>query len=333
MIKTMINNFLQDFTNSIRDNMLLYILVAPVILAVLFRVFTPSAETVEFHIAIDASVEQHVADEFRGYMVVELFDTPHAVKERVNRYDDTAGIILENGKYRLYFQGNEDAEVKAVYAVVMDKVLYGKNTAEVNFEQAGSARSYFLEYSLVTLLMVAGLLGGLLCGFNIVDERSTGSIGALAVSPLTIGGYMASKLVFTLLISAAAAILTATIVYGFGTDFGRLVLAMAVSSPLAAVLGFILGITAKNQIEAIGMNKILLPVFMTIPIVSIFIASDWQWVFYIFPNYWMFVMFENLFLDTPLPLGFWGSALITLLSGTALFILMRGLMKKRLNLR
>lgn len=333
MIRKFLNNFSQDLSNALRDNMMLYILSAPLILAVIFKFFIPSVETAPLRAAVSVSLPSNVRQGLELGLDLEILDTEAAVISRVAYFDDTPGIILSNGSPVLLFQGNENPELKETVALFLEKVIYRTDQADFRFINTGGGRSWFREYVIIMLLLLAGLLGGALSGFNIVEDRDTETIRAMAISPMTTMEYMLSKSLFTLILSLTVAALTALILNGFHTDWPRLALAMALSLPVSAALGFTIGFFARNQIGAVGVIKIIMPIFITIPIVSLFTPSSWQWVYYILPNYWMFSAIGHIFLDHGLPLGFWASAVITFIYGLVVCALLILPLKRKLGLR
>jgi len=78
--------------------------------------------------------------------------------------------------------------------------------------------------------------------------------------------------------------------------------------------------------------KLLMAVFMTIPFISIFIPGNFQWLFFIFPNYWMFQLLQNVIMGTSLA-GFALTAPLTMGSGCLFVALLYPVMRKGLRLR
>lgn len=77
------------------------------------------------------------------------------------------------------------------------------------------------------------------------------------------------------------------------------------------------------------MMKILMPAYLTIPVVSIFVPVRLHWVFVIFPQYWLFSAFQALVAPGLRVLaGYWISlAVFVLETALLLFIVGRSMGK------
>jgi hypothetical protein len=126
---------------------------------------------------------------------------------------------------------------------------------------------------------------------------------------------------------------TTLILVGLNAPFGRLLLAFVTAAPVSVILGFFMAIVAENQISAAGATKLIMPAYLTIPLISIFLPLRWQWVFFPFPNYWMFLSFRSLFIDTPQVLDYGPSALITAGSGMVVVLLLVPRLRNKLHFR
>ena len=101
---------------------------------------------------------------------------------------------------------------------------------------------------------------------------------------------------------------------------------------IAILLGYLIGGFTETQVQAMSLLKIVNIVYLTIPIVSIFIPRGWHFLFYILPNYWMFIIFENIFVGQIGPVGFWGASLLTLASSFIVVLLLLPGLRKKLKL-
>ena len=210
-----------------------------------------------------------------------------------------------------------------------------KEETPVDFrsKSLGGRRSYLYEYAAVILIMLATLLGGMTVGFNIVDDIDTGAVRALAVAPLPLASYMAGRTVFSLFQGLLVGLGTTLILAGASAPYARLILAFIAAAPAAVAVGFFMASIADTQIAAAGAAKLIMPLYLTVPIVSIFVPAAWQWVFFPFPNYWLFLTFRGLFVNTPQALGFLPSAAIAFVSGIVLDILFVPRLRTRVGLR
>jgi hypothetical protein len=61
--------------------------------------------------------------------------------------------------------------------------------------------------------------------------------------------------------------------------------------------GFITFITpamAENQVSAVGVMKLLMPLSMIIGISSVFVPDKWHFLYYLLPMYWQYTAIQNV---------------------------------------
>lgn len=305
--------FRQDLTNAMRDNIILYMIFAPVLLAIGARLLLPSLEATKLRFAADVAIGQALIDDLDRLGDVEVLEGSAAVQERVGRSDDVPGIILdESGTgYTVLLEGNEP-EGEDLANLVMATLLRDEAAATVLHEQFRETRSLLKEYTAVILAMTAVLMGGMATGFIMVDEKESKAIRALAVTPLTMGQYTMARSTFAILTSSFVAISGSAVLMGTSINYGLLLIACLIASGVGVVLGYITGGFANNQFEAMAVIKIISFFYLTVPIITIFVPAQWQFFFYWLPNYWMFKAFENLFVGQVGSVGFWGTCALTL---------------------
>ncbi len=323
MLKRILNLFRQDLTVITRDSIVLYVFAAPVLLAVLGRLLLPAFQDTVPTVAVDPAVPPAILERLEDYADVVAVDSAAEVERRVLQNDDVAGLrpADANGPsaadatsgnagssgaaggagaatYELVLQGNESPESRELFQTIAAAVFGHIQPVPVNFEVLADSEDNFTAYATLIMVLVATLLGGMIAGFNIVDDRNTGAVNALAVSPLRLRDYLASRAMFCMLFAVAAGLVVTLIVLGGGVPLGSLVVALIIGTPLVVIIGYAMGLIAKDQIAAIGLGKILIPVYMVPATIPIFIPQSWHPIFYPFPNYWYFVAFENIFIGS-----------------------------------
>lgn len=333
MIRRILTLIRQDFTNSIRDNIILYVLVAPLLLSFAARLFVPSIQSSVPEFAVDSSLAEPIVREIERFGTVTLYDHTEAVRRRVLRNDDVAGFVAGDTRPILILQGNEGSSAARTASLVAETAFGGGEQIELETSLVGEGRSYVYEYVSAVLLLTVAMLGGMAAGFAVVDDRAGGSIRALAITPLRMVDYVLSKTVFTILYSVVLGLLSVFILVGGDVELLKLIPALAVSGIVGVVLGLVMGLLAENQIAAIGIAKVAIPLFATIPILAFVVPAPWQWVLYPFPNYWIFLGFLDVLADWSVPVGFWFAMLV----GTAGSVVAVGLcypmIRRRLRFR
>jgi ABC-2 type transport system permease protein len=334
MLKRILTLFQQDLTNAVRDNLVIYLIVAPLLLALGARLFLPSLGDIQVTFAVERQVEAPIVAALEQFGRVELYDSAEAVQARVERLDDVPGIIRQGDSYVVLLEGNEP-DARPLIDAVMQAALAGPEAqpAAVRHVTLSDGRSLLTEYAAMTLIMLTIFLGALAAAFIMVDEKETGAIRALAVAPLRLIDYTLARGLFAMVLSLALVIGSTLILVGTAVDFGRLLIGFLFSAVLAIVVGYLVGGFADNQLSAIAIVKVLMAVFISLPIISIFVPRGWHWLFYPLPNYWMWTLYENVFVGQMGPVGFWGASLLTLGLSLVALVGLLPLLRRRMRLR
>ncbi len=331
-IKQTVTLLRKDLTNALRDNLVLYMFVAPVLLALGARFLLPSLEETKLTFAVEESLGAELVAKLESLGDVELFESREEVLERVQRNDDVPGIVVEDSGYVVYLEGNEP-EGEQLATIIMSGVLNEGEVATFVHEELQASRSLLGEYAAVVLVMLAVMMGALIMGFLMVDEKESKVLNALAVSPLTMSQYVFARGLFAVSASTMIALISSTILVGSGVNSGLLLVGSVVSSMVGLVIGYVVGGFTESQLQAIGLIKIVIFAYLTIPILTIFVPDNWQWTFYLLPNYWMFKILENLYVGQMGPVGFWGACGLTLLTSAVYLAVLVPLLRPRARLR
>lgn len=108
-MKRIFSIVVRDFKSSIRDFMIIYIIVAPpILIAYLIAGFVPKTETASVKIGVDATINNEVRETLSEYLAVELFSSRDTLEARVNGIDDYIGLsTTSDGVYEIVKEGNE----------------------------------------------------------------------------------------------------------------------------------------------------------------------------------------------------------------------------------
>lgn len=323
----------QDFTTALRDNIVLYTILAPLLVAVLLKAFLPSVEEAGLHFAVEREVGDAVVASLEQYGSVELYDHAAAVVDRVERPDTVAGIVSGNGSLRLIFEGDEEPGIMESFEAVTAKVAAGYDLVELTTISVSEADSLLNQILFAALIMMAALIGGTVAGFNIVDEKESRAIQAAAVTPLRLSHYITARGLLSVITGGIITLGTGLILAGSDINYGLLLLLIAFSGFVITAIGLAVGGTANNQITAIASLKVIMPVYMTIPIVTIFVSEKYQYLFYILPNYWQFQAVREVFFPGSTGYGFWLPAWLTLVLGAVFLAVIVKVFRRRFQIR
>ena len=330
MMKRIFNLMRQDFSNAVRDNLVVWIMIAPLLLSVAAKFFLPGLDDIKVHFALQASLGQAVIEKISTLGVVEVFDTRAQVEERVLRNDDVIGFVPGTDGPTAILEGNEDdGETFAEIAAAALQLPHNYATYErVDLGE----RSQVTEYGTLIMILFGIMLGTLVSGMNMVHDKETGAIKALGVSPLTLAEYTLARGLFGFLLSLVLVVGSALILMGASVNYFLLIVGFVASFGIGIVYGYSIGGFADTQVQAMAIIKIMAWVFISIPVISIFIPRGWHFLFYILPNYWMFIAFENILVGQMGAVGFWAACGLTLLSSAVVIAILAPMLRKRMRL-
>lgn len=331
-LRRVANLMRQDLTNALRDNILLYMMVAPLLLAIGARLFLPSLDQARLTFAVQSGLDPASIRRLEQVGGVEVYADAEAVRARVLRSDDVPGVVVRDGAPLLVMEGNE-GEGAAVLARVIEQALGGETVAEYSRTDVAAGRSLLTEYAGIVFIMIGSLLGALVMAFNIIEDKETRAVRALGVSPLSMLELTLARGLFALVVGLALVLSTTTIILGGAVHYGLLLVGFAFAVALPILTGYVIGGLADSQLKAIAVLKFYMIVYLTVPIVSVFVPRQWHVFLYPLPNYWMWQTFESLFVSTSAGPGFWVAGPVTLASSLALVALLLPRLRRQLKLR
>lgn len=330
MFKRVFGIVSKDWAYTRRENILIYMVIMPLVLAGLLRLFLPSMEQLEVTIAIEESVPVEVREQLQAFGRLELHNSRESLQNRVQGLDDVPGIYVEDGKYIVLLEGNETAYIKKLTGLVLDYVLKGAEFVDMDFRNRGVTRSQVRELTAIILAFSSLQIGGLAIGLNVVNERETRTIRAMAVSPINTLEYVVGKSILALLVGLGLGLACTFVFVGSEANYGALAIAIMAGSPLALLIGFVMGVIANNQITAIAVVKGLFLFIIGIPLAAQFLPERLLWVAYLFPNYWVFSALQNVLAPAERVLP--ASIMIGAVYSTALLLSLIPAMRKNFRL-
>jgi ABC-2 type transport system permease protein len=322
----------QDLTNSLRDNMVLYVMIGPILLTVGARLLVPSIDRNVQIFAVQESVEPTVIQRLEQIGSVEIYPDAEAVEARVLRNDDVPGIAMVDNQPVLVLEGNERQHPE-VLSLLIGNTLSGEKAASYAHTQLEGASSFILEYITIVLIMIGVMLGALVMAFNIIEDKETRAIQALGVSPLSMLELTLSRGLFAIALSLVLVLIMTAIMVGSQVNYGLLLVAFLFSMTIPILVSYLIGGFSDSQLQAGAILKFFMIFYLTLPAISIFLPREWHVFLYILPNYWMWQSFESVLIGSTGGFGLWTSGVIALLSGIVLVIVLLPVMRRQLKLR
>jgi fluoroquinolone transport system permease protein len=158
--------------------------------------------------------------------------------------------------------------------------LAGRLEARYDFDLSGY---YVLLMSFLVELLP--ILTGMVIGFLLLDGRDDRTLTALQVTPLTLNGYLAYRLMMPMLVSVVMTLVVFPLAGLVRVSLGPLVLMALGSAPLAPLFALLLGAFAGNKVEGFALSKASGVLFIP-SVLAYFVDPPWQWAFGLIPTYW-----------------------------------------------
>lgn len=275
-----------DFTLITRDKVLLYMALSPVLLALVFMAVIGGASAGTLNFVADTDLPPAMLQNLERLGRVQRAGGYAAVVARVDRMDSAAGVYLQGDRPVLLLEGNEPAAFGTQAGLLLARAVAG-DIPEFVSRQVESAGDMVVTVTRAVLLLLAIFMGGLVSGLNIVGERESRALRALAISPLSLAGFLGARTAVALLLALASVAMT-TAVLGVGAYLPLLLLATLASAPLCGLMALVLGVAADNQITAIATLKWLMPASFLLPISSVFVSAGFKFLYWWVPMYWQY---------------------------------------------
>jgi len=288
--------FRRDLKSGTREFLLIYMILAPVLLAVLLRLFIPSVNAISFKFAVDEALGEEVIQEFDKYGTVEVLKGRAAIEARVMKIDDIAGITADaNGEFMILLEGNEAGALEYIAReIVYELTNQTKNGLEFRFSDIGKGLSPLLIYGAVSMVTITITMGGMIIGLNIIEEKEAGTISALSASPMRKWEFIFGKSLIGLVFPIVH---TFIVLWIFGitwVDPWKVIVLTVISSLLAVILGFLIGVLSGNQLAAIANMKGLFVIVSGSFLGVILLPASKHFFLYWSPVYWSIMGFHKM---------------------------------------
>lgn len=213
-------------------------------------------------------------------------DGYEALKKRVMGVDSIAGIYQDGNELVVLTEGNEKEGFHEQNILLLSRAL---SDAPVTFEsvEVETTGNLVITIFMASVILLAMMIAGSVSGFNIVYERENGVIRALAVSPIHLYSYAAAR-TFIALIFGVVNVCLSIAIMGRPALVPQFIGVALASVFVYGLVAFLLGSTANNQISAIASMKLLMLLFLLLPITSSFVSEDFKFLYYPFPMYWQY---------------------------------------------
>ena len=288
--------FKRDFASSLRDTIILWVLVFPPILALLARLLVPAVGGATVTLVATPDLGEALIGRLGEYAAVEVVADRDALNRRVLRLDPAVGVIREAGAYQLILEGNEGERTQSIAGIILAGAV-GPRAITINSSDLGRTGSPVAGVVAVMFAMMSLVLAATLVSLNIVEDKETGSITSLAAAPLTRWEYLAGKGMLGLGITLLM-VFTALYLMGAGPFDPAKVLVVTLGGFVSgALVGFYVGAISDNQIAAIAGLKVGNLLFLMVPLITLVLPDRLEFILYPAPTYWTFLAYRGALVD------------------------------------
>jgi hypothetical protein len=334
MLQRIMSMIAKDLRTSTRDQISLYILLSPILIALLLLLVIPIFEDQKPQFVATRALAERDLDALAAHGHLELVDDRAALERRVLQRDDITGIVPAHddagerpGAIEIIVQGDEPEQLAALPRLILEQARLdpaAPTTAVTSPKHGGELRritAALLGFSVSALL-------SLLIGLTILEETTTKTYLIYDVSPLRFGEYLVAKLALLTILSLVLVVPAVGIPLGFGVDWLAVASMVLAGTPFAACIGLLVGVFAKDQLNAVALIKGLSPVWTSLPILGFVLPDQWMWTQFVFANHWAV---QGLFHALADGAQIWTHAALSLATGLPVLAVSAWLLRRKLG--
>ncbi|MFO7881335.1 MAG: ABC transporter permease [Kosmotogaceae bacterium] len=293
-IRRIFNIFRLDLKNSQRDKIMIYIFIAPVLLAILFKIVSPDFQNISIKFVVLEN-DTRIAEQLNKYGQVEVVTDYSNMEEVVAREDETVGVYTtDDGEISLLLQGNESEQTRELAKLSLTGFMMNGFVSDIETSDLGKTLPPVILLGFSFTVILSYTLGGLVIGFSIIDEKESEAMKALMVTPISRNELIVGRSIVGIVVPVIHALLAVLIFGVTGINLIQLIVITIISSIIGIVLGFFIGVISSNQMTGITNMKISV-LLLFLPVVVSLILPENQHIFlYWAPTYWSFSAIRDI---------------------------------------
>jgi fluoroquinolone transport system permease protein len=133
--------------------------------------------------------------------------------------------------------------------------------------------------------LIAPTISGLLIGFLLIDERDTGTLSAIEVTPFASYAYFAYRLTVPMALALVSTFIVIPLMGILQVDMASTLAIALLASLGAPIMSLVLVTFSANKVQGLAVMKAA-SLLMSAPFIAWFVPTPWQWLFGIFPSFW-----------------------------------------------
>lgn len=279
--------------NVIKDKLVLMSMLLPIVLVAILRIYTPNTIIDNQIVLIDNNVPNITMEKLNKVTNIVVVKNKDQLYEKVlHTKDDIIGIIMSDDteEYEFIIQGNETTRVKTFIEVVATYLNREEDVSSFKNLILPHKSTDMYNFIVVLIILIALFMGCTYNGFNIVAEKEEGIQYINQILPMTEKMYMIQKIMLgcigSIIITMITLLIAVTKIYWISV-----IILTIISSFLASMIGFYLGTLSKNLMSVIINTKVILLVFIFIPVINFMMPYKSplvKGIFYLVPSFSIF---------------------------------------------
>lgn len=144
----------------------------------------------------------------------------------------------------------------------------------------------YTDIILVVLTLVTPNIFGALLGFSILDDRDDHILESVQVTPLSVAGFLAFRVLFVMLLSFASTLFVMWFVEIGGLTLWSMVTVSLLSALATPATGLLINALATNKVEGFVAMKGVVGILIVFPVVALFFMDFKELLFALAPGFW-----------------------------------------------
>ncbi len=345
-MRQMIQIFLFDLRMSFKNFMGGYMVIVPMVILLILRLFLPAVDSTTINFAIVNEGEYAVSSEMIEQLSTVGDISTYDSIEKMERRLDAVGIAEG-----LYWDPDDKQYVSVVEKTSKDNETF---SFAARYIRQGYMREHYPEMKRITefsygvppeldertaispvattggaiFLIFMSLIAAFLLGIGIVEDKDGGTILALRVSPVSTTDYYIGRCIFPLIVSLLYGVITILVMGLLGVNIWQVLVVVLFTFSTTLVFGLFIGALGSNEVEAIGIGKISSMAMLVAILGGTLLPEPWHWVVWWSPVYWSLEAYEAIFTQTSTWFGvIWMSSLSLGLSAVYFLVLKKKIMQ------
>lgn len=289
-MKKILTIFFRDLKVNMRDFLSVYIYLFPIIFSIIINFIAPSINETTVNFVFLENTNPKMIQYFQNYSNVEKVKNKDDLENRIEKRDDAIGILSDENGYYIFAQGNEQKGTLEYAKLIKSSYEMGINLDSSNAEIVEFGKTVPpLKKTLVNIaILFTSVLGGMIIGINIVEEKADKTVSAINVTPVSRLQFVIGKSLMGIILPLFGSLIILFMTGYTQINFGQVIITVIAASFISMLVGFIQGVYNEDVMSAAAGIKVLFLPMIAAVAAKEFLSAGWQVFFYWIPFYWTY---------------------------------------------